>query len=381
MRRTPAVVAVLASVGLLMSVGVGVSLASATTATSPRPFTAYINVGDAASLSALGTRIGAPISYASDYFDDRSWANIDDNWNMSNWAGKGYRMIWGVPMLPLSGATLASGATGAYDQYYVTVAKDLVAHGMGDSILRLGWEFNQPSYPWYAAGQASAFVAYWRHIVSAMRGVAGAAFSFEWNPSMGDNGGGDKSMGDFTSYYPGDAYVDIVALDVYDIAWNSYPGEPAQFSSIQSRTWGLNWLSSFASQHSKPVAIAEFGLGWGGSAGNGQPYSGSGTVSGGDNPRFVRDIATWMQQHNAVIGGFWDNSFSSIDNGQNPMTAAEIAAQFGGGAAPTPAPTTTTAAPKPAPTTTTAAPTPAATATPTTSTTPAKKRRPHDHLR
>jgi hypothetical protein len=213
---------------------------------------------------------------------------------------------------------------------------------MGDSILRLGWEFNTQSYPWYAAGQASAFVSYWRHIVTAMRSVQGANFSFEWNPSMGDNGSVDKAMGSFASYYPGDGYVDIVAMDVYDIAWNTYPGEPAEFSSILNRTVGLNWLASFAGQHSKPVAIAEFGLGWGPSAGNGQPYSGSGTVSGGDDPAFVRDMANWMRQHNAVVSGYWDKTFSSIENGQNPNTAAEIATQFGAGAPTTTTTTTTT---------------------------------------
>lgn len=341
MKRVPARAVIVAAFSVLASLLFGLTTAATSTAATTSPFTAYINVGAASQVTALGQRIGTPISLGSDYFADSSWAAIDDTWNMNNWAGKGFRMIWGVPMLPTSGATLATGATGAYDQYYVAVAKSLVARGMGNSILRLGWEFNQKSYPWYAAGHASAFVAYWRHIVNAMRSVSGASFAFEWNPAMGDNGGGDQAMGDFASYYPGDAYVNVVALDVYDIAWNNYPGEAAEFSSIQSRTYGLNWLASFAGQHSKPLAIAEFGLGWGGSAGDGKPYSGSGTVSGGDDPAFVRDMATWMRGHNAVISGFWDKTFSSIENGDHPMTAAEVASQFGPDATTTTSTTTT----------------------------------------
>ncbi|MGN6475467.1 MAG: glycoside hydrolase family 26 protein [Mycobacteriales bacterium] len=329
MKRAPARAVIVSAFSVLASLLFGLTTSATSAAATPSPFTAYINVGDPASVSALGHRIGTHISLGSDYFDDSSWAAIDDTWNMNNWAGTGYRMIWGVPMLPTSGATLASGASGAYDSHYVTVAKDLVAHGMGNAILRLGWEFNEQSYPWYAAGQASAFVAYWRHIVNAMRSVSGANFAFEWNPAMGDNGGGDKAMGDFASYYPGNSYVDVVAMDVYDIAWNNYPGEAAEFSSIQSRTYGLNWLDSFAGQHGKPLAIAEFGLGWGGSTGNGKPYSGSGTVCGGDDPAFVNDMAAWMRGHNAVISGFWDNAFSSIEKGKNPMTAAAVANQFG----------------------------------------------------
>ncbi len=318
----------------------GLLTPATSTAATTSPFTAYISVGDPSQVTALGQRIGTHIAIGSDYLSDKSWTDINDSWNIANWAGTGYRMVWGVPMLPVSGATLATGATGAYDQYFVAVAKDLVAHGQGNSVLRLGWEFNQKSYPWYAAGQASSFVAYWRHVVTAMRGVSGAAFSFEWNPAMGDNGGGDKAMGDFSAYYPGDAYVDVVAMDVYDINWNYYPGEGPEFSGIQSRTWGLNWLASFAGQHAKPLAIAEFGLGWGGSSGNGRPYSGSGTVSGGDDPAFVRDMAAWMRQHDAVISGFWDNNFSSIENGKNPLTAAQIKTEFGSST--TTATTTTT---------------------------------------
>ena len=89
---------------------------------------------------------------------------------------------------------------------------------MGDSLLRIGWEFNQAKYRWYPVGQAVSFVEYWRHIVDSMRSVPGAHFRFIWNPSMGDNGQKDLAMGDLAAYYPGDTYVDLVGMDVYDTA-------------------------------------------------------------------------------------------------------------------------------------------------------------------
>jgi hypothetical protein len=89
---------------------------------------------------------------------------------LSQWHGTNYRLIWDVPMLPnTGGAALSSGAAGAYNQYFVTLATALVAAGKGNSIVRLDWDFN-----WI--GQAAEFNAYWQQIVTAMRSVHGTNF-------------------------------------------------------------------------------------------------------------------------------------------------------------------------------------------------------------
>jgi len=141
--------------------------------------------------------VGYNVTLASDSFDKRSWAEIDDDrFAIDHWMGSGYRMIWAVQMLPdTGGVSLATGATGAYNSYFAILAENLVAAGMGDSMLRLGWEFNQSKFTWYAAGQATSFVDYWRQIVTTMRAVPGAHFTFVWNPSRGDNGPKDRAMG------------------------------------------------------------------------------------------------------------------------------------------------------------------------------------------
>jgi beta-mannanase len=253
---------------------------------------------------------------ASDYFDDSSWSGIDDDqWGIDSWKGSGYRMIWGVPMLPTSGGyTLAAGATGAYNSYFTILAKNLVAAGMGDAVLRVGWEFNTSGNPWYAAGQAPAFVAYWQQIVTTMRAVSGANFSFEWNVNLG--GLSDAAM---DSYYPGNNYVDIIGMDVYDIAWDTYPGAAANFQDILTQPGGLDWLASFASANDKPVALPEWGLGW----------DGSGDVSGGDDPIFINDIANWISNNDVVNAVFWDYGSSSIANNQNPLTMSALEDDFG----------------------------------------------------
>ena len=131
----------------------------------------------------------------------------------------GKPMVWGVPMFPAGwGVSLARGAKGSYNRQFATLAANLVAAGMGNSTPRLGLEFNMPSFPWYTAGKASNSTAYWLQIVNTMRSVPGAAFTFEWNPCRGGQGAVDQTMGNYANYSPGDAYVDAVAPDVYDLS-------------------------------------------------------------------------------------------------------------------------------------------------------------------
>ena len=52
-------------------------------------------------------------------------------------------------------------------------------------MLRLGWEFNGPWYPWSLSSTNSAdspreFIAYWQHIVTLMRAIA-PGLQFDWN--------------------------------------------------------------------------------------------------------------------------------------------------------------------------------------------------------
>lgn len=308
------------------------SVAGATTralnATQPvAPFGVYAGAGDPTAVASVGEAIGRQPAYAMDFLDGTTWQSISDpSWFASQWAGKGYDMIWGVPILPGTGGpySLATGATGAYNQYFVTLAQRLVADGQGSAILRLGWEFNGGWFPWAANGQATAFVAYWQQIVGAMRSVPGADFKFEWNPTRGDLG-----VGNLADYYPGDNYVDIVGLDVYDTEWANYPGASAEFIQMEDQSYGLNWLAAFAAAHNKAMSFPEWGLGWGPSNDSGPVSDPNRQVSGGDDPTFVNDMSQWISSHDVMEATFWDYGSSSIANGQNPLTMAALKADFG----------------------------------------------------
>jgi len=298
----------------------------------------YAGPEDPSALGDFVARLGTPPRFATDFVNGASWSAITQSASpYSAWQGKGYTMIWGITMLPntyspnsnasVAGGScngLAQGATGAFDSYFRTVAQNIVSAGFANSIIRLGWEFNGGWLPWAANGCASAFVTYFDHIVSAMRSVPGEHLTFEWNPTRGDLG-----VGDLASYYPGDAYVDYVGLDIYDVEWQRYPGAQAEFQHIEAQKYGLEWLASFAAAHHKPMAFPEWGLGWGTCSASGQPISAPKQTCGGDDAAWINLVAGWIASHNVYEVNFWDYGSSSVDQGQNPLTAFALAADFG----------------------------------------------------
>lgn len=268
--------------------------------------------------------VGSHLQYAMDFIDGSTWRTIvDPRIQQSAWQHQGYSMIWGVPILPNSGSSLAAGATGAYNRYFAQLARTLVAGGQGSSIVRIGWEFNGIWFRWSAKGHAAQFVEYWRQIVTTMRSVPGANFMFEWNPSIGDLGAGRLGV-----YYPGNAYVDYVGLDVFDVEWQQYPGTRAVFKQFETEAYGLNWLASFSKTHGKPMVFPEWGLGWGKSDG-GAPVTGSGSVSGGDNPVFINDMSRWFAAHKVFEATYWNYGSSSVSGGRNPKAKLALRVDWG----------------------------------------------------
>ncbi len=102
-----------------------------------------------------------------------------------------------------------------------------------------------------------------------------------WNPQ--GFGSPDVPGNSAQSYYPGDAYVDVIGDDLYDIAGH-----------------GATWAAAeklYRAHPSKPFAFPEWGL-W-----------------GLDDPAFVRDMAKWLRSHRRVefaayysgrAGSVWD---------------------------------------------------------------------------
>ena len=294
----------------------------------------YAGPGQVDTVRALGTLMNCRPTFAMEFLDGGSWSSIErPGPELASWKNAGYSMIWGVPILPSSFSPnanvrdtngsaygLAQGAAGAYDQYFVTLARALVAGGQGGSIIRLGWEFNGGWFPWAAHGSAPQFVTYWQHIVTAMRSVPGQSFTFEWNPTLGD-----LAVGNLADYYPGDHYVDYIGADVYDQNWEKYPGVSKEFATLESESDGLTWLASFAKQHAKPITLPEWGLG-SGRGNNGAPITAAGEeVAGGDDPAFIDDMSKWMKVHHVYEDTFFDVGQGAVSTTTDPRSLAALA--------------------------------------------------------
>jgi hypothetical protein len=271
-------------------------------------------------VGAFGLETGTSPTFATDYLDKSDgWASMDSASGAWDWSGTGYRLVLGVPILPGVG-TLALGATGAYNQYFSTLAHNLVSDGQADAILRLGWEFTGYWFPWHvsSASDAANFAAFWRQIVTTMRAVPGEKFKFLWNPNSAS-----PTSYNATQAYPGDVYVDYVGTDVYDNFWGTPFAPAAGWANQLSEQWGLNWLTWFAAAHHKPIAIPEWS----------DEYRTDGHGLG-DDPSFMDHMAAWFVSHKVAFADIWSYDTSAtyrnnILDGTFPSALAEFKKDFG----------------------------------------------------
>lgn len=162
-----------------------------------------------------------------------------------------------TPDAATSQARLEEVASGADDGSYVYLAQSLRGAGYPDAVIRLGWEFDGNWMPWEATQHPELYVAAFRHIVNLMRTISGG-FVFDWTGAAGQSFNGELA-------YPGDGYVDIVGMDIYD--------EPGVNVAAE-----LAPRAAFAAAHGKEVSYAEWGL----------------TSSRGDDPAFIQAMASWF---------------------------------------------------------------------------------------
>ncbi len=245
-------------------------------------------------------------------------------------------------------------ASGEFDATWTAMATNLVADGLGSSVLRGAHEFNEPMFAHRVLpGEEAAFVAAWRRWHGVVMAVPGANFHFNWNPTTGDYNGNGL---DTVACYPGDAYVDTIDLDLYDRWYPRGTNSGArtlaeqqdkwqQMLTMNTTTWrGLNYWRSFAVSHGKGMGFSEWGTG---------SYfnDADGNHGGGDNEVFMNGMADFILDPAyppGVPGGvvdhaFWEDGIEGImpvttanpDQGRAipvPKMRAIFLARFGGAA-------------------------------------------------
>jgi hypothetical protein len=235
-------------------------------------------------IPALDTWLGpATPRVGHAYLPGDRWSNIEgapgylEHWARWRAARADRLFVLNVPMLErtedhLPDAVvreeLRRGARGEYDHHFRVLARRLVALGVPDTVLVVGWEMNGVTYTHRCGPDPAAWKGYWTRIVTAMRSVDGQRFRFEFTPNRG------RDAVPWPDCYPGDAVVDVVGMDAYD------QPEGMPFAEQVREPYGLADQVRFAREHGKPVAYPEWGL-----------------FRNGDNPEYVRGMLAWFARH------------------------------------------------------------------------------------
>ena len=284
----------------------------------------------------------------------------------------------GSGAIPLVGVPLASNSlgwgkvdafyqdvtAGKYDDAYAGIVDAYAGNGYKTVDFRIAYEFNGNFMAW-APGNSKApdvrahFVAAFRHVADILH-RQGKAKNIKavvhWNPAAINDTGYDVA-----SLYPGDAYVDVIAVDLYNtmyplslVDWASggqrdaadkqswaaslenrkyywrYPNASRRIPKPKLGNWGWSIAQTIelAKLHGKPLGVDETGSG-----------TARGALALNDDAEFPRFLARVLGEaeakgvtiHNVNI---WDISVGDgnwqFRAGRQPKAAAAWAACFGG---------------------------------------------------
>jgi hypothetical protein len=189
---------------------------------------------------------------------------------------------------------LRQAAAGANDAHFLTLARRLVALGVPDTVITLGWEMNGITYTSRCGPDPRDWKAYWRRIVDVMRSVPGQEFRFDFTPNRGPD------AYPWTDCYPGDDVTDVIGTDNYD------QGPGGSFADYVTQRYGLLDQVRFAAQHHKPVSYPEWGM-----------------FRHGDDPAFMRDMIAWIETHDTLYQTITDYCPHGVLNcDDNPESSA-----------------------------------------------------------
>jgi hypothetical protein len=272
----------------MIAAGVAANLGQASAATRPGsglPWASgvYLTADTPSAASAFAAWRGRPVDIVGAWVGQSNWTQITDStWLYRRWAGSGYSMAFSVPMLPNTrGTTIRACANGAYNAQWRQFGRVISSYGFGNSIIRLGWEFNGKWYRWKASDPA-AWVSCWRHIV---RSAWSTAPRLRWDWTV--NRGVSSALADPAKAYPGNAYVSMIGVDSYD--WWPPTTTASGWQQQLNGRQGLNYWLAFAEAHGKKLSVPEWG------------NTKAGARAGGDDPAYVKHMRAFFAAHASHI--------------------------------------------------------------------------------
>lgn len=248
----------------------------------------------ATAASWRGSPITASVGWAPHTGDWNDIMNYFSGGNMNkfiNAKNNGALPSIGLPMLPESHrGQLRNCAKGQFDSYFTKIASLLKGRGLGDIVLRLGWEANLQSYPWIADYGVNSYKQCYRRIVRKMRAVS-PQLKFDWH-----NGKRTRFNRTAADLYPGNAFVDYIGLSYYDrdldnrtqAKWD----ESSRKGTAKNPEGIETWLN-FAKSRGKKLAVSEWGIT---NRGDTSYYQGN-----GDNDLFVRNMFEFFKRNSANL--------------------------------------------------------------------------------
>ena len=244
--------------------------------------------GNPASFERFGHWRGRRIDVAAIWTAQEHWSDIvQPTWLYRAWRHTPMVKVISLPMLPTEdrSASMAGCARGEYDGKWATFARTIQAAGMErGTIIRLGWEFNGDWQKW-SARSPHQFRSCWRHIVGTAERIA-PALRWDWTVNRGIG----HALKDARKAWPGNAYVDIVGVDSYDM-WPAVTTSAAWHQQVNG-AFGLNFWLDFARAHHKKLSVPEWGI---------YPGSAHAGHNGGDNAYYMKRMHQFFSSNGSMI--------------------------------------------------------------------------------
>ena len=255
--------------------------------------------------TAMGQAPTVETTYVDATLPVSSWVSqnlwIVNSWKSDPTFSNGVTPDLGLPMAQNGDSAVQDFqaiASGAWDSVYNQIFQAWADAGYKNFYIRPGWEMNGNWFNWsVTSSNAANFVTAFQHIATLAHNFSGATIKVVWNPNVGN-----LSNAAMASYYPGDAYVDDIGLDIAGAPTN-YDASP-QDKSIGANDVEMNSIVAFAQQHGKTFVLPE--------------------VSGGaGDTAFPTNLANELVALHEPVGfaGIWDVNF----NGENVQWSSNAA--------------------------------------------------------
>jgi hypothetical protein len=244
---------------------------------------------------------GTPMSFYNGFGKKPSMAMMFDGWDATgsrsfpvqfcqNAFAGGYtpHITW-EPKMGLTELT-----SGKYDEDIKKYGQAIAALGK-PVVLRFAHEFNGDWYPWSILNDqlvpAATYVQAFRYVHGKIREAGAANAYFVWAPN---NENGAKNPQTLESYYPGDAYVDLIGMDGYNFGTSQTWSKWQSFSEVFGKLY--DWIMQ--AHPGKPVFICEMGT----------------SSTGGNKNAWITDMFAQLETRFPKLKGFvWFNINKETD--------------------------------------------------------------------